>query len=52
MASKQRAEVSQVKGGAGEESPIQTEQLVERLRVGKKSAHLRTASLGETEVLG
>lgn len=50
VASKQRAEVSQVKGG--KESPMQTEQLVERLRVGEKSAHLRTASLGETEVLG
>lgn len=34
------------------ESPMQTEQLAERLRVGEKSAHLRTASLGETEILG
>lgn len=48
--SKHRTEVSQVKGG--KESPMQTEQLVERLRVGEKSAHLRTASLGKTEVLG
>lgn len=31
---------------------MQTEQLAERLKVGEKSAHLRTASLSETEVLG